>query len=237
MKIVEATWEKRNLGVTTYEVNIDYDDDISCIDRIRNIECGYMVVKISANNLAVIDEIQELGFRYIEDMIHVEHNLCEYERNPIQQRLYEACSYNRMSDDDIEQLREEIKAGMFKDDRISRDKHFGVTVSAIRYLNWLNDLIERGALPYVVKYKGENGGFFVLSTKDGITYSSVLGGGYEKYRKTGLGVVKKEMEITRKLGGKRLITAVSANNPGQVRALIINGYKPYNIEHVFVKHN
>ncbi|MBQ7587987.1 MAG: hypothetical protein IJT37_08205 [Lachnospiraceae bacterium] len=237
MKITEATWEKRNLGVTTYEIGIDYDDDVSCIDSIKRIECEYMVVKVSANNIAIIDEIQELGFRYIEDMIQVEHDLKEIEYNPIWQRLYDACSYRRMTDGDIEQLRDEIKAGMFKDDRISRDKHFGVKVSAVRYLNWFNDLLERGALPYVIRYKEENGGFIVLTTKDGITYSSVLGGGYTKYRKTGLGVVKKEMEITKSLGGKRLISAVSANNPGQVRALIINGYKPYNIEHVFVRHS
>lgn len=237
MNIIEATWEKRNLGITTYEVSIDYDDSVSCIEEIRNIECGYMVVKVSANNLDVIDEIQDLGFRYIEDMIKVEHNLNEVKRNPIQQRLYDACSYRRMTDNDIEQLREEIKAGMFKDDRISRDKHFGVQVSAVRYLNWLNDLLERNSLPYLIRYKNENVGFIVLNTKDGVTYSSVLGGGYRKYRKSGLGIVQKEMEITKSLGGKRLLSAVSANNPGQVRALIVNGYKPYSIEHVFVKHN
>ena len=237
MRVVEATWEKRNLGVTTYEVSVDYNDDVQCLDRIKEIECGYMVVKVSANNLDVIDEIQDMGFRYIEDMIHVEHNLLEVEMNSIQKRLYDACSYRRMNENDIEQLREEISAGMFKDDRISRDKHFGIEVSAVRYLNWFNDLVDRGSLPYVIQYKGENGGFIVLNTKDEITYSSVLGGGYKKYRNTGLGIVKKEMEITKLLGGKRLITAVSANNPGQVRALILNGYKPYNIEHVFVRHN
>lgn len=236
MKITEATWEKRNLGVTTYEISIDFDDDVSCVDEIKRLKCEYMVVKVSANNIAVVDEIQELGFRYIEDMIQVEHNLHEVELGRIEQRLYDACSYRKMTDDDIEQLRSEIKAGMFKDDRISRDKHFGIQVSSIRYLNWLNDLLDKGAIPYAIRYREENAGFIILSTKDGITYSSVLGGGYSKYRKSGLGIVKKEMEITKSLGGKRLLTAVSANNPGQVRALIVNGYKPYDIEHVFVKH-
>ena len=236
MKIIEAVWEKRNLGVTTYEVGIDFDDDVSCMDEIKQLDYEYMVVKVSANNVAVVDEIQEMGFRYIEDMIQVEHNLHEVERGRIEQRLYDACSYRKMTDDDIEQLRNEIKAGMFRDDRISRDKHFGIQVSAIRYLNWLNDLIDRKAMPYAIRYKDDNIGFIILNSKDGITYSSVLGGGYEKYRRSGLGIVKKEMEITKQLGGKRLISAVSANNPGQVRALIVNGYKPYNIEHVFIKH-
>ncbi len=237
MRITEAIWEKRNLGVNTYEVSIDFDDDIRCLDKIKQLKCEYMVVKVSANNVAAVDEIQEMGFRYIEDMIQVEHDLQDVERGRIEQRLYDACSYRRMTDEDIEQLRNEIKAGMFRDDRISRDKHFGLQVSAIRYLNWLNDLIERKAMPYSIRYKNDNIGFIILNSKDGITYSSVLGGGYEKYRRSGLGIVKKEMEITKALGGKRLLTAVSANNPGQVRALIVNGYKPYNIEHVFIRHS
>ena len=83
MKIIEAVWEKRNLGVTTYEVGIDFDDDVSCMDEIKQLDYEYMVVKVSANNVAVVDEIQEMGFRYIEDMIQVEHNLHEIERGRI----------------------------------------------------------------------------------------------------------------------------------------------------------
>ena len=74
-------------------------------------------------------------------------------------------------------------------------------------------------------------------TKDGRLYNSVLGGGYVKYRNTGLGIVQKEQEIVKKLGGKRLETLVSSNNPGQLRALEINGYRTKNINHIFVKHN
>ena len=57
-----------------------------------------------------------------------------------------------------------------------------------------------------------------------------------KYRKSGLGIVQKEQEIVKGLGGKRVLTAVSSNNPGQLRALITNGYITTHIEHVIVNH-
>ena len=38
------------------------------------------------------------------------------------------------------------------------------------------------------------------------------------------------------MGGKRVITSVSSNNVGQFRALIMNGYKPYAVDHVLIRH-
>ena len=58
-----------------------------------------------------------------------------------------------------------------------------------------------------------------------------------KFRKTGLGIVVKEMEIVKSLGGKKVTTAVSTNNANQVKALIMNGYIPSKIDHVLIKHN
>ena len=67
-------------------------------------------------------------------------------------------------------------------------------------LKWYDDAANQGNADTeyslgLIYYKGENGRFIVLNTKDGVTYTSVLGGGYAKYRKTGLGVVKKEMPL------------------------------------------
>lgn len=50
-------------------------------------------------------------------------------------------------------------------------------------------------------------------------------------------MVQKEQEIVKKLGGKKLTTNVSSNNPSQLKALVANGYVPVTVQHVFVKHN
>jgi hypothetical protein len=141
-----------------------------------------------------------------------------------------------MTDKDIEQLFSEVEGGMFENDRISQDPVFGSELSSKRYLNWIRDLLEKDALFYAIRYKDDNTGFVVLETKDGINYQSILGGGYRKYRKSGIGIIQKEQEITKSLGGKKVLTSVSSNNVGQLKALIMNGYMPYGIDHILIKH-
>lgn len=237
MRIVNAVWEKKNLGVNAYELSIETGDNIDEVkQQIENIDGDYIVIKVPSDLSEFNSIVQELGFLYIEDLIHVEHDLKEVERNRIIQRLYDETTYREMTDEDFEQLITEIKDGMFDSDRISNDPHFGKEKAANRYINWSKDLRNKGARFYAIRYRDDSTGFVVLDTKDQITYSSILGGGYQKYRKSGIGIIQKEQEITKALGGKRVVTTVSSNNVGQFKALIMNGYKPYSIEHVFVKH-
>lgn len=238
MKIVEAVWEKRNLGVSSYEVIIEKDDSTDEIEKkLSELDAEYIVVKVSSDNSVVLPSVQKAGFEYIEDLIHVEHDLSEVARNRIIQRLYDETTYREMNEEDKQQLWAEIADGMFDSDRISNDPHFGKEKAAVRYTNWIKDLLTKGAKIYAIRYRDDSTGFVILETKDGLTYHSVLGGGYRKYRKSGIGIIQKEQEITKSLGGKRVVTTVSSNNVGQFKALIMNGYKPYAIEHIFIKHN
>ena len=237
MKIVNAFWEEINLGVTTNEIIIENGDTFDYVDeQLSAVDAEYSVIKIPSGLNGFLKIVQDKGYVFIEDMIHVEHDLKEVEMNRVLKRLYERTSYREMTDSDFDQLQIEIEKGMFENDRISNDPFFLSGVSAQRYLNWTNDLRRKGALFYVITYDGDNVGFVVLDKKDEKTYYSVLGGGYEKYRSSGMGIIQKEPEITRKLGGKRLVTSVSSNNVGQLKALIMNGYRPYAIDHVLIKH-
>lgn len=237
MKIVDAVWEKRNLGISTFEITIEKEDSFEVVEKaISQLDCDYVVVKLSTERKEFLDFLQSQGFIFIEDMIHMEHDLSEIPMNPIVKRLYEKTNFRRMSETDYSQLKEEVLKGMFDTDRISLDKKFNAEASANRYLNWINDLKINDALFYVITYGDNSAGFVVLNTKDNITFHSVLGGGYERFKKTGLGIIQKEQEITRSLGGKRVITSVSSNNVGQFRALIMNGYKPYAVDHVLIRH-
>ncbi len=237
MKIVDAVWEKRNLGVTTTEITIENNDAPEYVDeQLSLVNSEYYVVKVPSGMGDILRIVQKNGYEYIEDMIHVEHDLKEVSMNRVMKRMYDNTSYKEMTDADFEQLLAEIRNGMFDNDRISNDAFFAEGVSSKRYVSWVNDLKDRGAAFYAITYGDECVGFVVLEKTDEKTYYSVLGGGYEKFRKSGTGIVQKEPEITRKRGGKRLVTCVSSNNVGQLKALIMNGYKPYAIEHVLVKH-
>lgn len=237
MKVINAVWEKRNLGIDTYEIQFDEKDSIA--DITKEFDCissSYIVAKVPSERSDISEFVQKRGYHYIEDLICVEHDLHEQIRSSLHQRLYDATSYRKMTKEDIDVLYKEIQAGMFDSDRISQDSRFGKELSAVRYENWARDLLKQGAMPYVILYKGDQAGFIILQTKDGKNYQSVLGGGYQKYRMSGLGIVQKEQEIVKKLGGKSVTTNVSSNNVSQLKALVMNGYVPVDIEHVFVKH-
>ncbi len=237
MKIINAVWEQRNLGVDAAEIQFEMNDRIEDIaDSFENVAAAYLVAKIPGGRGDLCEFVQDHEYRYIEDLIQVEHDLHEPVRTPLHQRLYNATSYRKMTEEDIDILQREVMAGMFDSDRISQDYVFGKDVAAKRYCNWIHDLIEQGATPYVILYKEESTGFVILKTADGVYYESVLGGGYRRYRNTGLGLIQKEQEIVRRAGGKRVTTHVSSNNPAQLRALMINGYVPMGIDHIFVKH-
>ena len=237
MKIINAVWEERNLGITTTEITIEKNDETNNIaEQLSMIESEYSVIKVPSGMSDALTVIQNHGYKFIEDMIHVEHDLHEVEMNNVLKRMHERTSYRLMTDDDFKQLQSEIQSGMFDSDRISNDSYFDSCTSSKRYLNWITDLRNRGALFYVIIYGSDNVGFVVLDKKDEKTYHSVLGGGYKKFRKSGTGIIQKEPEITKKLGGKRLVTSVSSNNLGQLKALIMNGYRPYAIDHVLIKH-
>lgn len=238
MKLIDAVWEKRNLGVTTAEIIIEASDTIKDIENsLKYIDKQYVVCKVISGFNEATSIVQELGYKYIEDQIEIEHDLHEIKRNRIMQRLYDSLDYSIMADKDLIELYQEIDRGMFDSDRISLDPYFSRDKAKLRYINWIKDLVSKGAKPYIMRYNGKSAGFIILTTEDGVTYKSVLGGGYERFRKTGLGIVQKEQEIVKSLGGKKVVTSVSSNNVGQFKALIVNGYVPVKIEQVFVKHN
>lgn len=237
MKVIDAVWEKANLGVTSVEIEIEAEDEACAFRKVdEELHAEYRVVKVPSYKEQFVSTVQELGYRYVEDMILVSHDLHEVSRNRILQRLYDACSYRKMTDEDIEQLFQELNEGIMDHDRISNDKNFAAGCSKQRYINWTRDLLKQGAVPYVILYKESSAGFVILKTRDGIEYQSVLGGAYKEFRNRGTGVVQKEQEIVKSLGGRRVTTAVSSNNISQVKALIENGYVPYGINHIFVKH-
>ena len=238
MKIIDAIWEEENLGVTSKEVLVDLNDSVDVVKNgLATLNDQYIVVKVPASQFGITTLVQDMGYKFVEEMIEVEHDLHEVKRNRILQRLYDSLDYKEMDASDIETLYSEVDKGMFSSDRISNDSHFSAELSARRYKNWIKSMLNNGAIPYVMSYKGEPAGFIILTTKDKIVYHSVLGGGYEKFRKTGLGMVQKEQEIVKSLGGKFVSTNVSSNNVNQCKALLANGYTVRNINHVFVKHN
>lgn len=237
MRIIEAVWEKRNLGVITKEIEFEETDHLEEVKKcLENSHAEYLVAKVPTNRADITHLLGKNQYEYIEDMILFISNLEEVKYSKIMQRLNEAVWVKKADKEDIEEILTEIRKGMFSTDRISLDNHFSKKIAAERYVNWTIDELERGTEVYNYVYKDKNIGFFGLKEiKNGI-YTSFLGGMFELYRNRGISSVVKAPEVVKKLGGKHLLSYVSSNNIAQVRTLICNGYNVLKIRHIFVKH-
>jgi hypothetical protein len=237
MKIVNAVWEKRNLGLESYEVEVEGNDSYDEVKKALDDMPGqYIALKVPSERTDITWLVSEYGYVFVEDMMFLQHNLQPIERTPLQQRLYDAVKIEPMAEEDFALLYEEIDKGSFSFDRISNDPYFTQEQSIRRFHNWLNDEKERGAEFLKGVMKGEMIGFFTIrDTGDGV-YTSALGGTFMKWRKGGLGTNVQTPEEVKKRGGKKLIVGTSTNNMIQIRALIQNGFFPMRVNHVYVKH-
>jgi len=239
MKVVDAVWEKRNLGVTSVEMEVELDDTLEEIEKVlKEVKGQYLALKVPSSRTDVTWLVAEYGYIYVEDMMFFEHDLSPIERTPLQQRLYDSIRIEPMQDEDFKILFEEIEQGSFSFDRISNDPHFTEEQSTRRFRNWLNDERERGAefLKGVRVKDGEMTGFFTIRDIGNGVYTSALGGVFMKWRKGGMGTNVQTPEEVKKRGGKKIVLGVSTNNMIQIRALIQNGYFPTKTNHVYVKH-
>ncbi|MBO6303242.1 MAG: GNAT family N-acetyltransferase [Ruminiclostridium sp.] len=240
MKIVDAFWEKRNLGISCTEITLDVSDTISDLDRVlEDIVSDYTVLKIPVRNTSLQFELPKRGFVYAEDMMTISSDLVIPELNRIQQQLMKDISIEEMDDESFGVLLGEVRDGLFDSDRISIDPHFTAQQANERFCGWLGDEKSRGTGFYQFRYKGERVGFALLHDDGDGEFSSVLGGLYKAYRRSAIGNPLNFLifRTAKKLGAKHLITNVSSNNPVQVRSLLACGYKLTHISHVYVRHS
>ena len=97
MKITDAFWEQRNLGVTCQEVTFDCDDvDIQA--TLRSLQANYRVVKMPVERTDLIWVIQDLGYKFTEVQFMSSHNLTLPCLNPPLERLRMAVTCSRAND-------------------------------------------------------------------------------------------------------------------------------------------
>lgn len=240
MKIIDAVWEKRNLGVSTLEVTIEENDMIDdVVSKLSEIESEYVVVKCPIAKFEYNYELSKMGFTFVETIINVTHNLKNIELDMIQKRINDSVSYEQMNADDIEQLNRELDYGLFYTDRIYLDTFFQKKQAANRYKLWMQDEVKRGSKLYKLIYKNQSIGFFIFKELgDGVAYP-FLAGIYKDFQKYSFGsmFIYKPMEEAIKRNCKMISTYVSSNNFNAVNAHVKIGFNVKNMQYVFVKHN
>lgn len=240
MKVIDAFWEKRNLGVDTTEITVESFDTVKEFQVVlERIKTPYQVVKIPAGMVELMWMAEECGFRYIETSIRVIHNLKEIVLSPLVERIDKTIEYQPMTEEDQKHLFEEIKKGMFYTDRVYLDSFFSETQAAARYIGWIKDERERGSELFQYQYKNQAVGFFILKQIEPNVYYPFLAGIYPEYQKYVFGAVYiyKALFEAKRRKGKLVSTFISTNNQNAMRMHMECGFQIKEISYVYVKHN
>lgn len=239
MKFLDAYWEKRNLGVNTCEITIEKEDtNQELVFGIKQAEqYDYSVIRLPQTRWDFLFQIQKSGYSYIEDMITFRNKIDDIHENPaFLNRYNKSIHIENMDEDDIQFLLSDLKKGIFTLDRVSIDPYFSQQLATNRYVHWVMDLIEQGALFFNYYLGNRRVAFVVLKKNNDFQYDSVLGGKYSDYLHLPLGAIEKTPEIVYQLGGNEVITRVSSNDIAQLKVMIANGFMLSNINYIFVKH-
>ena len=239
MKIIDAHWELRNLGVSTKEIEVEESDSIDELrDTVYNIDSEYTVVKISTARVDCYRILSECGFYFVESLIKVSHGLKDLSCSGLIMRMSDQLEFCEMCEDEILLMGDQIRGGMFQTDRVSLDPFFNSIQAANRYVMWMSDERERGSRLYNYKYKGQPIGFSCFKESKPMVFYPVLGGvyNYGKSLPFGTAIIYKQLEIAKELGGKELYTFISSNNQAVVRTYSQLGYSFDEMRYVFVKH-
>lgn len=240
MNIIEAVWEKRNLGVTAYEVKLDGDELIDeIIDKLSKIKCDYTVVRTPAGRLDFYEALTKVGFSYAETMFKLVRNVNEKVIVPShKETVNEALKLAPMNDEEFLLMLEEVKNGLYKTDRISLDPHFTSSQAANRYYCWLQDERKNGNEFLKLTYEGKFIGYLDLKALPNNEYEIQFTGIFPQYAGKGyaIGFTTKLMEILSERNATKTYIEISSNNIQSLRAMMNHGYGISSYFYVFVRH-
>ena len=239
MKIADAAWERRNLGVTCFEVAIEATDTAAEVkNSLAQLETQYLVVKVPAGCSDLMFYLSAMGCSFIEASIHITRKVADLELSGVQKRLADSVSYAPMRETDMQVLWDEIRKGMHVTDRISLDPYFTKEQAANRYIGWIQDEIARGADVYKLIYKSGSIGYFTMKDLGDGVYYPFLAGMYQSHRNSGLGfnIAYKSMCEIAGRGGTSVSTHISTNNGNAVRLHASMGFRFDEVTYVYIKH-
>jgi len=239
MQVIDAFWEKRNLGIEAIEFVIDNGDSEQIIDEILKLEKQYNVIKLPVNKPEIMLLLQKNGYYFVECMINMIHDLTETKVNIVKNiKKFETTCFP-MAETDIIELYNEIDNGLFNSDRIYNDSFFSKESAALRYKNWISDERKKGSVCYKVVFRNITVGFFILKIPDNKVVNPFLIGIYKKYANKGFGISMACNLINEciNIGAKQISGYVSSNNLAIIKVDELLGYSINEIEYVFIKHN
>ena len=237
MQVIDAAWERRNLGVSCQEVTIDVGDGYQQLKIVDQLDAEYQVIRSPVERPDFLFELSQRGFVFVEVFLSSVHYLRDYELSPQLARHISNFSFEMASHSEIDIIRDNIAMGVFKTDRVSIDPCFGIEKSAQRYLGWMADEIEKKSDIFALKFRDEVFGFSILK-KDCDSCHAKLGAVFYEKRRPGLGMYLNYFNIIASinLGCSSLYAPFSSNNLPVFSMNQMLGFKIKPLYNILVKH-
>lgn len=239
MKLTNATWEERNLGVRCTEVAVSAQDTPEIL-REALLACPgeYIVVRLPIAHPDLSTVLAQLGFTFVETMFRLEKILDDAVLQPPTEAARQM-SYLLDDPQSMQRVMAQIGKGMFITDRVSLDPAFAPEQTATRYRGFLEDELARGARLLEFFHQGAPFGFSCLRALDSERYYQALTGIYKEKQGKGLGFALgylPSLEVFRQ-GGRSIATGVSTNNTVSLRVHLKCGFLPVQTTYVFIRHS
>ena len=206
MKVIDAFWEQRNLGMKCAEIEFETSDDASCCAKAfeEASSYDYLVAKIPAGNPTILHSVQSQGFEFVECSLHLRHELKQIGNYHLFDAPILVTAHQAIKEDDVAYILKRVQDGLFNTDRIYLDPAFSHEQAARRYVNWIQDELAKGSILFDV---------FCDNCK-----------------------IKSSLLTSAQRGCVRSDTVVSSNNPGVIRCQEHAGSYISEIMYVMVKH-
>jgi GNAT superfamily N-acetyltransferase len=243
MRIVEALWERRNLGREVLEIEFEANDkewDPGALKRA--VSADYVLAKVPAGNVRLVHALEDDGYRFLEAQITIQIDLSQPLKPPASADAICASVASRAITQPaaLDELLFAMDTGMFNTDRVSLDPVLGPGPALTRYQNWIRDEFSNVENVLQGLYLGQKPvGFFLLRKLSAEHYFASLAGVFTLYRGTGLGVAAmwKPIEWALANGARRLTTRNSANNPASLKIHLAVGYQIQRVHYLLRKAN
>ncbi len=239
MRIRDAFWEIRNLGVTCSEIDIEDNDSLEDVStQLENIRSQYQVVRAPVARVDILRKLESENFQFIECLFEVFHDLNEAELADVWMRMCNSMHYQKIAAEDLHRIEDEIRKGIFSTDRVALDPKFSQSLANERYVNWLRDEIEQGGSVYEVLHNHMGVGFFTFRENELGRDNSVLSGLYREMSLPGVGniLLLKILEEARRRNLTTLTSHISTNNLAVVKTHQSLGFRISGIRYIYVKH-
>ncbi len=189
MKIIDAFWEKRNLGLRVCELIFGSNDviDHDIITEIEN-SYDYLIAKIPGNSTALMHDLEERGFRYLENQQVIYFQTDQFLKiSKFWKNRFHEIQCARISEiDSLERICSEIRKGLYLDGRISADPLIEKGISDLRIVNWLRDLHTKSSTSVYSLKKGDLLiGYFVLEDIGNNHLNIVQAGIFKEFQNKG----------------------------------------------------